>query len=66
SLLTMRASSQQSMLDTFFASVCDGELVRGVSDRAFAKAREQLHMPALTWLNDWVIEQADAAGFVPR
>lgn len=66
SLLTMRASSQQSMLDAFFASVCGGELVRGVSDRAFAKAREQLHMPALTWLNDWLVEQADAASFVPR
>jgi len=66
SLLTMRASSQQSMLDAFFASVCDGQAVRGVSDRAFAKAREQLHMPVLQWLNDWVLKQADAAGFVPR
>ena len=66
SLLTMRASSQQSLLDAFFGSLCDGQAVRGVSDRAFAKAREQLHMPALQWLNDWVLEQADAAGFVPR
>lgn len=66
SLLTMRAASQQSMLDSFFASLCDGAAVRGVSDRAFAKAREHLHMPALQWLNDWVLEQASAAEFVPR
>jgi hypothetical protein len=39
---------------------CGGEPVRGVSDRAFAKARERLHMPALQWLNDWVLRQAEA------
>jgi len=65
-LLTMRSSSQQVMLDTFFSSLCDGEPVRGVSDRAFAKARNQLHMPALQWLNDRVLEHAQAGGFVPR
>jgi hypothetical protein len=65
-LLAMRSSSRQVMLDTFFSSLCDGEPVRGVSDRAFAKARNQLYMPALQWLNDWVLEQAQAGGFVPR
>jgi hypothetical protein len=68
-LLSMRASSQQTLLDTFFtnlhASVGDGaELVRGVSDRAFAKARSHLHMPALNWLNDWVIDRAETACIV--
>lgn len=65
----MRASSQQTLLDTFFtnlhASVGDGaELVRGVSDRAFAKARSHLHMPALNWLNDWLIDRAETACIV--
>jgi len=41
-------------------------LVRGVSDRAFAKARSHLHMPALSWLNDWVLGRAEAAAVVPR
>jgi len=40
--------------------------VREVSDRAFAKARSHLHMPALTWLNDGLIERAQAADLVPR
>ena len=53
SLLSMCSSSPQSMLDSFFGSFCaDGLLVREVSDRAFAKARSRLRMPALFWLND--------------
>ena len=67
SLLFMRSSSQQAMLDSFFGSLCaDGSLVRAVSDRAFAKARSRLHMPALSWLNDQLVARADAAGLVPR
>jgi len=67
----MRTSSQQSLLDSFFsnlhASVGGGaELVRGVSDRAFAKARSHLYMPALTWLNDWLIDRAQTAGAIQR
>ena len=67
----MRSSSQQALVDTFFtnlhASVSVGaEMVRDVSDRAFAKARSHLHMPALSWLNDWVIERAQTAGIVQR
>ena len=41
-------------------------MVRDVSDRAFAKARSHLHMPALSWLNDWVIGRAQTAGIVQR
>ena len=70
-LLSMRAGSQQTLLDTFFTNLCAGigmgaGLVRGVSDRAFAKARSHLHMPALSWLNDWVLGRAEAAAVVPR
>ena len=47
-LLSMRNQSQQAMLDGFFASVCGSEaLLREVSNRAFAKARDRLYMPAL-------------------
>jgi hypothetical protein len=52
-LLSMRGTSQQCMLDSFYGSLhgtCG--FVRGVSDRGFAKARSRLHMPALSWLND--------------
>lgn len=67
----MRTGSQQALLDTFFtnlqASVGDGaQMVRGASDRAFAKARSHLHMPALNWLNDWVIDRAESSGIVKR
>lgn len=64
-LLSMRASSQQAMLDGFFGTL--GEAVQpAVSDRAFAKARSHLHMPALAWLNDWLIQRSEAAGLIPR
>lgn len=67
SLLSMRASSQQVMLDSFFGHLCgDAAPVHAVSDRAFAKARSHLHMPALAWLNEQLVAQADAAGLVPR
>ena len=67
SLLCMRASSQQAMLDSFFGNLCaDGSMVRAVSDRAFAKARSRLHVPALSWLNEQLVARADAAGLVPR
>jgi hypothetical protein len=51
------------MLDGFFASVCGSlDLIREVSDRAFAKAREHLHLPALNSLNELVVRRADEAG----
>jgi len=63
----MRGQSQQVTLDSFYASLCDSPLpTRGVSDRAFAKARSHLYMPALTALNDMLVRRADAAGLVPR
>ena len=66
-LLTMRNQSQQAMLDGFFASVCGAEgPYRGVSDRAFAKARDRLHMPALASLNDLVVHRAEQAGLIER
>jgi len=49
-----------------FTSLCGGEPTRGVSDRALSKARDHLHMPAVRWLNDWVLERAQRPGFVPR
>ena len=70
-LLSMRSGSQQVLLDTFFSNLCAATgggagLNRSVSDRAFTKARSHLHMPALNWLNDWVLERADASAMVPR
>ena len=66
-LLSMRNHSQQALLDSFFASVhgCSS-LTRVSSDRAFAKARDRLHLPCLSGLNDLIIQRADAAGLVPR
>lgn len=55
-LLCQRGQSQQVTLDSFFASLCDGAVpLRGISDRAFAKARDQLYMPALSGLNDLLV-----------
>ena len=66
-LLSMRNQSQQATLDNFFASLRDTVCPkREVSDRAFAKARERLHMPALVWLNDLVVERAEGAGLIER
>lgn len=66
-LLSMRNQSQQAMLDGFFASVCGTESVpREVSDRAFAKARDHIHLPALVSLNDLVVRRADEAGLIER
>jgi hypothetical protein len=66
-LLSMRNQSQQGLLDSFFASVGDRAVpVRKVTDRAFADARSHLHMPALVWLNDWVVQRADQAGLIAR
>jgi hypothetical protein len=66
-LLSMRNQSQQAMLDGFFASVCGTEsLLREVSDRAFAKARDRLHLPAMVSLNDVVVRRADEVGLIER
>ena len=66
-LLSMRNQSRQAMLDGFFASVCGSEfLLREVSVRAFDKARNHLHLPALVSLNDLVVRRADEAGLIQR
>lgn len=66
-LLAMRGQSQQVMLDGFFSALCcTPELHRGISDRAFAKARDHLHLPCLEGLNQWLVAHADAAGAVGR
>jgi len=63
----MRGQSQQMMLDSFFGSVCGAEgLHREITDRGFARARDCLHAPALTALNDFVVQRAEAAGIVQR
>ena len=65
SLLTMRGQSQQVMLDGFFGAVCAADgLHRGITDRGFARARNCLHAPALTSLNDFVVQRAACAGIV--
>lgn len=67
SLLSMRGQSQQVMLDSFFGAVCaSGGFHRGITDRGFARARNCLHAPALTALNDFVVQRTDAAGIVQR
>lgn len=66
-LLSMRNQSQQATLDGFFASLCGTpSLQRCVSDRAFAKARDHLHLPALSSLNDLVVQRADSSGLIQR
>jgi hypothetical protein len=66
-LLFMRSSSQQAMLDGFFASVGGSACpLRGVCDRAFAKARDRLYLPAMVSLNDLVVRRADEAGLIER
>ena len=66
-LLTMRNQSQQLTVDGFFAAIGGSAVpLCGVSDRAFAKARNHLHLPALQSLNDWVVRRADEAGLVQR
>ncbi|MBK9441483.1 MAG: hypothetical protein IPN53_09270 [Comamonadaceae bacterium] len=66
-LLSMRSSSVQVGLDSFYGSLgCDGDLLRGVSDRAFAKARDHLSWSGLQRLNTFVVNLADTMGLIPR
>jgi hypothetical protein len=37
-----------------------------VSDRAFAKAHDQIHLPALVSLNELLVSRADQAGLHRR
>ncbi|OXC79794.1 Mobile element protein [Caballeronia sordidicola] len=59
--------SVQAELDVFFAHLRQqAQLVRHVSEQAFAQARAKLSLRALPQLNDWVIERAEHYGFIPR
>lgn len=59
--------SIQSELDEFFAHLNNqAQLVREVSEQAFAQARAKLSLTAIPLLNDWLIERAQHYGFVPR
>jgi hypothetical protein len=66
-LLSMRASSQQVMLDSFYGSLsADGDWQRGISDRGFAQARDKLSWASLEHLNTFVIKTAETFGLIPR
>lgn len=66
-LLSANQRPQQQLIDDFYASLSGSHLpLRVLSDRGFAKARQQLHLPALQRLNTELIAQADTAGLVPR
>lgn len=66
-LLSGMRKSIQAELDEFFAHLDQqAQLVRHVSERAFTKARARLAASAIPALNDWLIEQAEASGLVPR
>lgn len=59
--------SVQAELDTFFAHLKQqAALVRHVSEQAFAQARAKLSGAAMGRLNDWLIQQAQQRGKIPR
>ena len=66
-MLSGMRKSIQSELDEFFAHLNNrAQLVRKVSEQAFAQARAKLSLTAIPLLNDWLIERAEHYGFVPR
>ncbi len=66
-MLTGLCKSVQAELDLFFGHLQQqAQLVRTVSEQAFAQARAKLSPSALPLLNDYLIEQAVQAGWVPR
>lgn len=59
--------SVRAELDQFFAHLRQqAQLVHHVSEQAFAQARAKLSGAAIPALNDWFIQQIDAAGLIPR
>jgi hypothetical protein len=59
--------SVQSELDMFFAHLRQqAQMVREVSEQAFAQARAKLSLSAIPLLNDWLVERAEHYGFVAR
>lgn len=66
-MLSGMRKSIQAELDTFFAHLQQqAQLLRHVSEQAFALARSKLSLTAIPQLNDWLIERAEHYGFVPR
>jgi Transposase DDE domain len=66
-LLSGMRKSVQAELDEFFAHLRQqAQLVHHVSEQAFARARTKLSATAIPALNDWLVEQADQQGFIPR
>ena len=66
-MLSGMRKSVQSELDEFFAHLSQrAQLVRQVSEQAFAQARSKLSLTAIPLLNDWVIGRAEHYGFVMR
>lgn len=66
-MLSGMRKSIQGELDEFFAHLSQrAQLVREVSEQAFAQARSKLSFTAIPLLNDWVIERAEHYGFVSR
>ena len=66
-MLSGMRKSIQSELDEFFAHLDNrAQLVRKVSEQAFAQARAKLSVTAIPLLNDWLIKRAEHYGFVSR
>jgi hypothetical protein len=61
-LLSFRGGSIQSELDAFFGNLPTHGTLALVSDRALAKARSKLHVPALWALNDRLIDTVQSQG----
>ncbi|WP_306659535.1 IS4 family transposase, partial [Massilia scottii] len=62
----MRKSVRAELDELFSHLEQQAQLVRTVSERAFSKARAKLAATAIPALNDWLVEHAESAGFVPR
>jgi len=66
-MLSGMRMSVQAELDTFFAHLAGpAQLLRTVSEQAFAQARAKLSLTAIPALNDWLVASAEQHGFVPR
>jgi hypothetical protein len=64
-LCGFRGGSVQSEVDSFFAHMdADLSVLRWLSDRALAKARSKLHVPALWGLNAQLIQDMQDQGLV--
>ena len=65
-MLSGMRKSVQAELDEFFAHLGQrAQLLREVSEQAFAQARAKLSITAIPVLNDWLIGRAAFYGFVP-